>query len=45
MVHIMNSGQRFHPNPIGEKKIKNSIAKIDNNPDIHNIITKIIKNA
>ena len=45
MVHIMNSGQRFHPNPMEKKGYKNSTAKIDNNPDIHNIITKNIKNA
>jgi hypothetical protein len=41
----MNSGQWFHPNPIGEKGYKISTAKRDNNPDIHNIITKNIKNA
>lgn len=41
----MNSGQQFHPNPIGEKRYQISTAKIDNKPDIDNIITKNIKNA
>ena len=39
----MNSGQWFHPNPMEKKGEKNSTAKIDNNPDIHNSIAKNIK--